>query len=179
MRLSDLTQGFNSRNLPLANFVLLRRFEEVVNAANTRLAVMSDGRYELRRSDEKEGGTRSRKLGLSLEVMDHHTGKTRSPRSLSGGETFYSSLSLALGLADVVQGESGGIQLGTLFIDEGFGTLDPDTLGNVMGVLQSLTRDGRAVGIVSHVQELRAQVHEQIQVTHRGAGTGSTLTVIA
>nr|NLD41191.1 SMC family ATPase [Actinomycetales bacterium] len=178
VRMARVVQGNNSRSMRLTTYVLLRRFEDVVRAANMRLATMSDGRYELRRADE-EGGQRARGQGLGLEVMDYTTGKVRSPHTLSGGETFYTSLALALGLADVVTDESGGIQLGTLFVDEGFGTLDADTLENVMRVLQSLSRGGRAVGIVSHVTELRNQIHEQIQVDHRREGKGSTLTVVA
>ncbi|MDO5495367.1 MAG: SMC family ATPase [bacterium] len=178
VRMAKVVRGENSRSMRLTTYVLLRRFEDVVRAANIRLAAMSDGRYELRRADE-EGGQRARGQGLGLEVMDYITGKVRSPHTLSGGETFYTSLSLALGLADVVTDETGGIKLGTLFVDEGFGTLDPDTLENVMGVLQSLSDGGRAVGIVSHVTELRNQIHEQIQVNHRTDGAGSTLTVVA
>lgn len=178
VRMAKVSRGENSRSMRLTTYVLLRRFEDVVRAANTRLATMSDGRYELRRTDE-EGGQRARGQGLGLEVMDHSTGRVRSPHTLSGGETFYTSLALALGLADVVTDESGGVQLGTLFVDEGFGTLDPDTLENVMQVLQSLSLGGRAVGIVSHVTELRNQIHEQIQVSHRRDGKGSTLTVVA
>ncbi len=178
VRMSKVVQGTNSRSMRLSIYVLLRRFEDVVRAANIRLATMSDGRYELRRTDA-ERGQRTRGQGLGLEVMDYTTGKVRSPHTLSGGETFYTSLSLALGLADVVTDETGGIKLGTLFVDEGFGTLDPDTLENVMRVLQSLSVGGRSVGIVSHVTELRNQIHEQIQVSHRPGGKGSTLTVVA
>lgn len=178
VRMSEVVNGKNGRSMRLTTYVLLRRFEDVVRAANLRLATMSDGRYELRRADE-EGGQRARGQGLGLEVMDYTTGRVRSPHTLSGGETFYTSLALALGLADVVTDESGGIQLGTLFVDEGFGTLDSDTLDNVMDVLQSLSSGGRAVGIVSHVTELRNQIHEQIQVCHAAGGRGSILTVVA
>src|SRR5690606_37681701 len=112
--------GDNARQLSLGTYVLARRFEDVVAAANGRLAAMSSGRYELLRSEQKERGG-ARKLGLALKVVDHHTERERDPATLSGGETFYFALSLALGLADVVTAEAGGTDLGTLFVDEGFG----------------------------------------------------------
>ncbi|WP_413450969.1 SMC family ATPase [Georgenia phoenicis] len=166
----------NARATTLSTFVLLRRFEDVVAAANDRLTVMSDGRYALTRIDEREG--RSRKAGLGLAVHDHVTETTRDPHTLSGGETFYVSLCLALGLADVVTSEAGGISLDTLFIDEGFGSLDPHTLDGVLGELGRLQAGGRAVGIVSHVNELKERIAERIEVRRLGSGA-STLTVRA
>ncbi|PYF99346.1 exonuclease SbcC [Georgenia satyanarayanai] len=166
----------NARATTLSTFVLLRRFEDVVAAANDRLAVMSDGRYSLTRIDEREG--RSRKAGLGLAVQDHVTETTRDPHTLSGGETFYVSLCLALGLADVVTSEAGGISLDTLFIDEGFGSLDPHTLDGVLGELSRLQAGGRAVGIVSHVSELKERIADRIEVSHLPSGA-STLTVRA
>ncbi|WP_127131805.1 AAA family ATPase [Georgenia sp. SYP-B2076] len=166
----------NETSTTLATYVLLRRFEDVVAAANERLATMSDGRYALERIDEREGGQRSRKAGLGLQVRDHLTESPRDPHTLSGGETFYVSLCLALGLADVVRSEAGGIELGTLFVDEGFGSLDPATLDAVMGELGKLREGGRAVGIVSHVTELKARIAERIEVRRLPSGA-STLTV--
>ncbi|MEO7588744.1 MAG: SMC family ATPase [Arachnia sp.] len=166
----------NAKSTTLSTFVLLRRFEDVVAAANDRLTVMSEGRFSLLRIDEREG--RARRAGLGLSVRDHHTESNRDPHTLSGGETFYVSLCLALGLADVVTSEAGGISLDTLFIDEGFGSLDPDTLDGVLGELARLQDGGRAVGIVSHVAELKARIPERVEITRLPEG-GSTLLVRA
>lgn len=178
LRMESVARGDNERRTSLSNWVLLRRFDEVLGAANRRLGSMSDGRFELVRTEDREAGRRNRKGGLALAVRDHHIGRARSPHSLSGGETFYTSLSLALGLADVVTDEAGGVELGTLFVDEGFGSLDPHTLGNVMDVLHGLGSNGRAVGIVSHVADLKSQIAEQVEVRRLPAG-GSTLVVHA
>lgn len=169
--------GDNAKQLTLATYVLTRRFEDVVAAANGRLTAMSAGRYELQRSEEKEA-VRSRRTGLAMKVLDHHTGLARDPRTLSGGETFYVSLCLALGLADVVTAEAGGTDLGTLFVDEGFGTLDPETLDVVLAELGRLREGGRVVGVVSHVEALKQAIAERIEVRHLPDG-GSTLTVRA
>jgi exonuclease SbcC len=165
----------NTRGTTLGTYVLLRRFEDVVQAANARLRIMSSGRYELEVSEEREATSRSRKTGLALQIRDHVVDRVREPASFSGGETFYASLALALGLADVVQAEAGGLQLGTLFVDEGFGTLDPETLDAVMSELGRLSSDGRTVGIVSHVEELKQRVSDRIEVRRRADGS-STLT---
>lgn len=146
-------------------------------AANERLREMSDGRYELERSDERED-VRSRRTGLAMRVLDHTTGSARDPRTLSGGETFYVALCLALGMADVVTAEAGGVELGTLFIDEGFGSLDPHTLDAVLAELGRLRAGGRVVGVVSHVEALKQAVAERIEVRRRADGS-STLTVVA
>jgi exonuclease SbcC len=166
----------NTIDTTLATYVLLRRFEDVVAAANDRLSQMSDGRYTLERIDEREGGQRSRKAGLGLRVRDHVTDVPRDPHTLSGGETFYVSLCLALGLADVVRSEAGGVELGTLFVDEGFGSLDPGTLDAVMTELGRLREGGRSVGIVSHVADLKDRIPERIEVRRLPSGA-STLTV--
>ncbi len=180
IRMADIAAGTSSDNLTrttLATYVLKRRFEDVVDAANTRLQQLSDGRYELARSDEKED-VKSRRTGLALRIIDHETEKSRDPRTLSGGETFNASLSLALGLADVVTGEAGGVELGTLFIDEGFGTLDPEALDRVVTVLGNLRDGGRTVGVVSHVETLKQAISDGITVTRLPSGS-STLTVRA
>lgn len=178
IRVANLARGENQAGTPLATWVLQARFEEVLVFANERLSQMSSGRYELIRVAE-ETSQRRRRKGLGLAVVDHlGDERTRDPRTLSGGETFYVSLSLALALADVVSAESGGVSLETLFIDEGFGTLDADTLQAVMAQIDHLRASGRTVGIVSHVAELRDQIAERIAVRHVASG-GSTLKVTA
>uniref|UniRef100_UPI00356223F4 SbcC/MukB-like Walker B domain-containing protein n=1 Tax=Actinotalea sp. TaxID=1872145 RepID=UPI00356223F4 len=167
----------NTRALTLATFVLGRRFDDLVLAANARLVTMSDGRYELLHSERREDVS-ARKKGLALAVMDHRTGAARDPRTLSGGETFYVSLCLALGLADVVTAEAGGIDLGTLFVDEGFGSLDPEALDVVLSELSRLRDGGRVVGVVSHVETMKSAIAERIEVRRRPDGS-STLSVRA
>ncbi|WP_273653097.1 AAA family ATPase [Cellulomonas fimi] len=171
------TGGDNAHALSLATYVLTRRFEDVVATANDRLLGMSDGRYELVRSDVKEDVS-TRRTGLSMRVVDHRTGHQRDPRTLSGGETFYVSLCLALGLADVVSAEAGGIDLGTLFVDEGFGSLDPHTLDQVLAELGRLRAGGRVVGVVSHVETLKQAIADRIEVRPTPHGP-SILTVRA
>ena len=165
------TGGDNALRMRLSAYVLAARLEEVAAAATERLAVMSDGRYALVHSDERaKGGGRS---GLGLRVVDAWTGVERDTATLSGGESFLASLALALGLADVVQAEAGGARIETLFVDEGFGTLDEDTLEEVMTVLDGLRDGGRAVGLVSHVRDLQARIPAQLEV--RKTRSGSTL----
>ena len=178
-RLADIAAASGPENLastPLSAWVLIARLEEVLAAANPRLAAISSGRYEL--VSVPDDGTASRKSGLGLAIIDHDTDALRSPRTLSGGETFYTSLSLALGLADVVSAEAGGIELRTMFIDEGFGSLDSHTLSLVMAQLQALRCAGRTVGVISHVEEMATQIADQIQVRPLPEG-GSTLSVRA
>ena len=175
--LSKLTRGMaGQRRVALTTFVLRRWFDHVVNAANVRLLTISSGRYELVRVDD--AGARVERAGLTLQVIDRHTGEARPARSLSGGETFYTSLALALGLADVVRAQAGGIDLDTLFIDEGFGSLDAQTLDEVMAVIEDLRDRGRVVGIVSHVTELKELIHERVEVRRLPDGS-STLRVVA
>ncbi|AOT57236.1 AAA family ATPase [Streptomyces rubrolavendulae] len=158
--------------MQLEAYVLAARLEEVVTAANTRLNIMSEGRYTLSHSDHQAAhGARS---GLGLQITDSWTGRPRKTDTLSGGESFFASLSLALGLADVVTHEAGGNPLDTLFIDEGFGTLDEDTLHKVLDVLDSLRTHDRTVGVISHIPELRRRVPNRLHV--RKNPTGSTLT---
>jgi DNA repair protein SbcC/Rad50 len=177
IRLAGLAKGMDGhRRMALTTYVLRQWFGQVVAAANVRLGAMSAGRYELRRTDES--GARRERTGLTLVVIDRHTGAERSPRSLSGGETFYTSLALALGLADVVKAEAGGVDLDTLFIDEGFGTLDAETLDQVMAVIDELRDRGRVVGIVSHVADLKDRVAERLEVRRLADGS-STVRVIA
>lgn len=182
IRMANLATGLaadgsaSNSAVALHTFVLMKRFDEVVAAANDRLSVMSDGRYELERIDTKESGQRQRRSGLGLRVVDHVTEKSRDPKTLSGGETFYVSLCLALGMADVVVAESGGVDLGTLFVDEGFGTLDAETLDLVLSQLAKLRHGGRDVGVVSHVDELKTRISERVHLIRKSDGS-STLTV--
>ncbi|MEV8261673.1 SbcC/MukB-like Walker B domain-containing protein, partial [Streptomyces huasconensis] len=172
-RLAGLAAGTsadNERRMRLESYVLAARLEQVAAAATVRLRQMSSGRYTLVHSDDRMGRGRS---GLGLHVVDAWTGRERDTATLSGGETFFASLALALGLADVVTDEAGGVRLDTLFIDEGFGSLDDQTLDEVLDVLDSLRERDRSVGIVSHVADLRRRVHAQLEVV-KGRG-GSTV----
>lgn len=167
------TSADNTMRMRLSSYVLAARLEEVVLLANERLSRLSDGRYALQHSDEL--ASRGARSGLGLRILDSWTGVLRPTGSLSGGEAFMASLALALGLGDAVRAEAGGLDLQTLFVDEGFGTLDEESLEQVLGVLDSLRDGGRTVGIVSHVAELRIRIPDQLQV--RKTPEGSTLSV--
>ncbi|MFH8392237.1 AAA family ATPase [Streptomyces sp. NPDC018036] len=170
-RLAGLAAGTsadNERRMRLEAYVLAARLEQVAAAATARLQKMSSGRYTLVHSDDRAGRGRS---GLGLHVVDAWTGRERDTATLSGGETFFASLALALGLADVVTDEAGGVRLDTLFIDEGFGSLDDQTLDEVLDVLDSLRERDRSVGIVSHVGDLRRRIHAQLEVVKGRTGS--------
>ncbi|MFJ2419521.1 AAA family ATPase [Streptomyces brevispora] len=170
-RLAGLTAGTsadNERKMRLESYVLAARLEQVAAAATARLRRMSSGRYTLVHSDARTGG---RRAGLGLHVIDAWTGRERDTATLSGGETFFASLALALGLADVVTDEAGGVRLDTLFIDEGFGSLDDQTLDEVLDVLDSLRERDRSVGIVSHVADLRRRIPAQLEVVKERQGS--------
>ncbi|MFP1601316.1 AAA family ATPase [Microbacterium sp. 2216-1] len=152
----------NTLKMNLETFVLAAELEEIVAAANLRLHDMSDGRYQLRHSDAL--AARGAASGLGIVVFDAFTGHSRPAKSLSGGETFLSSLALALGLAEVVTARAGGIRLDTLFIDEGFGSLDADTLETAMRTLDALRQGGRTVGVISHVEAMQEQIPAQLTV---------------
>ena len=154
--------GDNSYRMSLNTYVLAARLEQVAIAASERLVAMSDGRYTLQHTDAK--AARGAKSGLGLEVVDEWTGQRRDTSTLSGGESFMASLSLALGLADVVQQETGGVDIETLFVDEGFGSLDEQALEQVMDALEGLRDGGRVVGLVSHVGEMKQRITSQLQV---------------
>ncbi|MCC4247371.1 MULTISPECIES: AAA family ATPase [Microbacterium] len=164
-RLADTVAGRapNTRRMALETFVLAAELEEIVDAANLRLDHMSAGRYRLQHTDAL--AARGAASGLGLEVMDAFTGQCRPPQSLSGGETFLASLALALGLAEVVTARAGGIRLDTLFIDEGFGSLDDETLDLAMRTLDELRQGGRTVGVISHVGSMKDQLPAQVRVT--------------
>ncbi|MER7748932.1 SMC family ATPase [Streptomyces bacillaris] len=170
-RLAGLTAGTsadNERKMRLESYVLAARLEQVAAAATARLQRMSAGRYTLVHSDARTGG---RRAGLGLHVVDAWTGSERDTATLSGGETFFASLALALGLADVVTEEAGGVRLDTLFIDEGFGSLDDQTLDEVLDVLDSLRERDRSVGIVSHVADLRRRIPTRLEVVKERHGS--------
>ncbi|GAA4479267.1 SMC family ATPase [Microbacterium panaciterrae] len=155
-------RGANTYRMNLETFVLAAELEQIVDAANLRLADMSAGRYALRHSDAR--AARGAASGLGIVVFDAFTGHTRPAQSLSGGETFLSSLALALGLAEVVTARAGGIRLDTLFIDEGFGSLDAETLEVALRTLDELRAGGRTVGVISHVEAMQEQIPAQLTV---------------
>ncbi|PRY70607.1 exonuclease SbcC [Glaciihabitans tibetensis] len=168
--LSSALQGQepNTKRMRLETYVLAAQLEEIVAAANARLRTMTSGRFTLEHDDSLQ--YRKTQSGLGLRILDEHTGRSRATHSLSGGETFLASLALALGLAEVVTNQAGGITLDTLFIDEGFGSLDHDTLEIAMGTLDGLRAGGRTIGLISHVDTMKEQIPAklQIRVTDRG-----------
>lgn len=159
--LSEVLSGKNSKKLTLENYVLIYYLERIIHQANIRLERMSGERYQLKRRESISHGY----SGLEIEVFDFHSNKSRHISSLSGGETFQASLALALGLSEVVQQESGGITLESMFIDEGFGTLDQETLETALDTLVKLKTSGRMVGIISHVSELKQRIPLILEVT--------------
>ncbi|WP_104193097.1 AAA family ATPase [Cryobacterium sp. Y82] len=169
-QLADVMQGDepNTKRMRLETYVLAAQLEEIVGAANLRLRTMTSGRYTLEHDDSRvKGGARS---GLGLAIRDEFTGRARPTHSLSGGETFLASLALALGLAEVVTGQAGGITLDTLFVDEGFGSLDSETLETAMSTLDTLRAGGRTIGLISHVDSMKEQIPAtlRISVTDQG-----------
>lgn len=167
--LDDLANGNNARRLVFEQYVLAGYFENILKAANIRLANMTEGRYELLRAGQVSDGRK--KDNLEIEVMDYYTGRRRSVKTLSGGETFKASLALALGMSDCVQAENGGIEVETLFIDEGFGALDEESLEQACSTLQTLAGKNRMVGVISHVAQLRERIEHQIIIEKRNSGS--------
>ncbi|SPZ98322.1 Exonuclease SbcC [Staphylococcus aureus] len=159
-QLAEIVSGKNNKNLTLENFVLIYYLDQIIAQANLRLATMSDNRYQLIRREAVSHGL----SGLEIDVFDLHSNKSRHISSLSGGETFQSSLALALGLSEIVQQQSGGISLESIFIDEGFGTLDQETLETALDTLLNLKSTGRMVGIISHVSELKNRIPLVLEV---------------
>lgn len=171
-----LYYGRNPAKQTLDTFVLQNMFAEVVHAANSHFTKLLEGRYELRlRDDENTKG--NAQAGLDLEILDLKTQKARAPRSLSGGEVFCASLSLALGLSDVVLSSNGGIRIETFFIDEGFGSLDGERLNQVMEMLNVIRNTGRTVCVISHVEDMKQAIYDRIEVRPIGNAGASTLSV--
>lgn len=160
----------------LETYIQMNYFDRIVSRANSRLMIMTDGQYDLVR--RKEALTKQSQSGLDLDVIDHYNGSQRSVKSLSGGESFKASLALALGLADEIQSSAGGIKLDTMFIDEGFGSLDEESLSQAMKALTSLADNNRLVGIISHVGELKQKIDKQIVVTKDKSGGSKAEIVI-
>ncbi|HAR6535713.1 TPA: SMC family ATPase, partial [Staphylococcus pseudintermedius] len=162
-QLAEILSGKNAHNLTLENYVLMHYLEQILLKANQRLLSMTGQRYELVRNEKKGRGF----SGLEIEVFDYYSNQSRHITSLSGGETFQASLALALGLSEVVQSEQGGIALDAMFIDEGFGTLDQETLETALDTLIQLQSSGRLVGIISHVSELKNRIPIILEVVSK------------
>jgi len=173
-RLARVADGDNDLRLSFQRYMLAAYLDDVLIVASARLSAMTDQRYRLLRSQQ---GDKRRALGLDLEVSDAYTGARRPVSTLSGGETFQASLALALGLAEVVQSHEGGVKLDTVFVDEGFGSLDPDNLAAAIDTLIGLQTGGRLVGIISHVAELREQIEARLEVTTTRAGSRARFVV--
>lgn len=173
--LAGIANGENTERLTFERYVLAAYFDEIIKAANDRLGKMTQGRFILLRRDEKGKGRKQE--GLELEVFDNYTGKARHVKSLSGGEGFKASLSLALGLADIVQAYAGGVSLDTIFIDEGFGSLDPESLDSAVECLIDLQESGRLVGIISHVPELKERINARLEITASQNGSKASFVV--
>lgn len=174
--LSELSNGRKAPYISFERYVLASYFQDIIDAANLRLEKMTGDRFSLRRKTSKSKGAGQK--GLELEVYDNYTASSRDVSSLSGGESFKASLSLALGLSDVVQSNSGGVSLETMFVDEGFGTLDPQSLDNAIDSLLDLQRGGRLVGIISHVEELKERVDAKLEVKATKNGSIAKFNVL-
>jgi exonuclease SbcC len=176
--LAKWADGSNNLSQKLPAFVLQAMFEEVVDAANSRFSTILEGRYELRIPETEVGPKTTRGTkGLDLVVRDRLTEMDRKPSTLSGGEQFCAALSLALGLSDIVLSNNSGLSIDTFFIDEGFGSLDSDRLSQVMQMLDRLKADGRTIGLISHVDEMKAAIAEHVDVKPIGASGKSTISV--
>jgi exonuclease SbcC len=176
LSLHDWVSAKNPAGLSLTNFVLQERLGMILEYASRHLRRISNGKYEFRLFEEKVG--RNQKAGLGITVMDYFAGKERPAETLSGGETFYASLALALGLVEVVKADNGGIELGTLFIDEGFGSLSDDTLEEVIDVLEEL-RAERIIGIISHVEGMKTQIPMRLEVRPSADGPSFVRMAVA
>ncbi|MCX7779582.1 MAG: SMC family ATPase [Negativicutes bacterium] len=174
--LANTAKGNNEERLSFERYVLAAFFEDIISAANLRLHKMTGGRYEMSRIAGKGKG--AAQSGLELEVFDNYTGRARHIKTLSGGESFKASLALALGLADVVQACAGGISLETMFIDEGFGTLDPESLDSAINCLIELQHSGRLVGIISHVPELKNSIDARLEIEAGKAGSRASFCIL-
>lgn len=167
--LADLANGKKAPYISFERYILASYFEDIIEAANIRLEKMTGDRFSLIRKTSKSKGAGQK--GLELEIYDNYTDSSRDVSSLSGGESFKASLSLALGLSDIVQSNAGGVSLDTMFVDEGFGTLDPQSLDNAIDSLLELQRGGRLVGIISHVEEIKERIDAKLEVTSTSKGS--------
>ncbi|MBQ9012099.1 MAG: hypothetical protein IJ094_00690, partial [Bacilli bacterium] len=174
--LADLANGKKAPYISFERYILAAYFEDIIDAANLRLEKMTGDRFSLIRKTSKSKG--AGKKGLELEIYDNYTDSSRDVSSLSGGESFKASLSLALGLSDVVQENAGGVSLDTMFVDEGFGTLDPQSLDNAIDSLLELQRGGRLVGIISHVEELKERVEAKLEVVSTSKGSKAEFNIL-
>ena len=175
--LSDTANGrlTGKEKIMLETYVQTTYFDRIIARANRRFLAMSGNQYELKR--RKTAESNQAQSGLELDILDHYNGTERSVRTLSGGESFKASLSLALGLSDEIQSSAGGIRLDTMFVDEGFGSLDEESLRQAITTLMSLSENNRLVGIISHVAELKEKIEKQIVVTKEKTG-GSKVEIV-
>ena len=176
--LSDTANGNISgkEKIRLEAYIQMTYFDRIIARANTRFMLMTGGQYEMKRKRDAEN--KQGQSGLEIDIIDHYNGTERSVKTLSGGESFKASLSLALGLSDEIQASAGGIKLGTMFVDEGFGSLDDESLNQAMNALNSLTDSNRLVGIISHVNELKERIDKQIVVKKDKTGGSSVKITI-
>ncbi|MDN6730769.1 MAG: SMC family ATPase, partial [Atopostipes suicloacalis] len=175
--LAEVANGTSKRTnyVSFERYLLSIYFSEILQAANERFITMTNNRYKLVRREEKTKGQSAE--GLEIDIFDRYSGKERSVKSLSGGETFKASLALALGLSDVIQSQQGGVEINTLFIDEGFGTLDIDSLEIAIETLMELQSSGRLIGIISHVEELKNRIPARILVENIKEGSQARIEI--
>ncbi|WP_229263626.1 SbcC/MukB-like Walker B domain-containing protein [Cohnella cholangitidis] len=178
-RVSDIYQmlkGDNPLKISFERYILIEFLEQILHAANVRLNDLSNGQFKLERSDRLE--TRGKQSGLGLDVYDAYTGQNRDVKSMSGGEKFNASLCLALGMTDVIQSYQGGVSIEMMFIDEGFGSLDEDSLNKAIATLVDLQRSGRMIGVISHVQELKQAFPAVLEVSKTKEGHSKTAFIV-
>ena len=174
--LYDVVRGQNSRKISFERYLQIEFLEQIIMVANERLKRLSNGQFLLMRSERQE--SRGKQSGLGLDVFDAYTGQTRDVKTLSGGEKFNASLCLALGMADVIQSFQGGVSIDTMFIDEGFGSLDEESLNKAVDTLIDLQKSGRMIGVISHVQELKNTIPAILEVKKTKEGYSQTKFVI-
>lgn len=174
--LYDIIRGQNHMKLSFERYIQIEYLEQMIQSANERLRDMSNGQFELMRSDRQE--VRGRQSGLGLDVYDAYTGQTRDVKTLSGGEKFNAALCLALGMADIIQSFQGAVSIDTMFIDEGFGTLDEESLAKAIDTLIDLQKEGRMIGVISHVEELKAAFPAILEVKKEREGYSSTSFIL-
>ena len=174
--LARIAKGDNEEKISFERYVLAAFFNDIIDAGNDRLKKMTGGRYQMSRITQKGKG--NGQSDLEIEVFDYYTGQSRHVKTLSGGESFKASLALALGLAEVVQHYAGGISLETMFIDEGFGTLDPESLDTAISCLIELQHSGRLVGIISHVPELKGSIDARLEIEAYKDGSRASFCIM-